>query len=132
MKALSESNGRCAFIPDGYTRDGFIEGTKFHPGARFVYRPATSTERAVVNGAIQFEYAKGTEEGFSRTEKLAAELLVSHVVRWDIADPDGNEVKLTAKNALRIEPHLFNRMYRVVMGESVADQQEEVATEKNS
>jgi hypothetical protein len=128
---MSERNGRCAFIPDGYTRNGFIDGTDYHPDIRFVYRPSTITERTVVNGSIRFEYAKATEEGFAASEELAADLLASHLVKWDITDPDGKEVEVTAENALRVEPHAFNRIYKIIMGESVPDQIKERGTEKN-
>lgn len=129
---MSERNGRCAFISDGYTRNGFIKGTDFHPDVRFVYRPTTVTERTVVNGLIRFEHAKGTEAGFSETENLAAKLMVSHLVTWDVVDPDGNDVELNAKNVLGTEPHLFNRLYLIIMGESLSDEKKEQGSEKNS
>lgn len=128
---MSERNGKCVFIPDGYTRDGFIESTKFHGDMRFVYRPTTVTERAVINGGIRFEYAKGTEQGFVASEKKAADALASHMVSWDVTAPNGDEVKLTADNALRIEPHLFIRLYEIIMGESLSDELQEQESEKN-
>ena len=129
---MSERNGRCAYIPDGYTRDGFIEGTDFHPDVRFTYRPTTVVERTVVDGLIRLEHAKGTETGLAKTEELAGDFLVSHLVGWDITDPDGNDVDLNAKNALGIEPHLFNRLYSIVMGVLISDETKEQGSEKNS
>jgi len=129
---MSERNGKCAFIPDGYTRDGFIAATEFHPDVRFTYRPSTVIQRTVVNGLIRIEHAKGTETGLAKTEELAAELVASHVVTWDIVDPDGAEVEVTADNVLQNEPHLFNRMYLIIMGESVSDEIKELESVKNS
>lgn len=128
---MSESNGRCVFIPDGYTREGFIEGNEFHGPIHFFYRPTTVTDRTVVNGLIRFEYAKATEKGYAKSERLAGELLESHLVSWDVTDPDGDEVALTADNILRADPHAFNRLYKIVMGESVSDEIKERESEKN-
>ncbi len=129
---MSERNGKCAFISDGYTRDGFIAETEFHPDVHFTYRPSTGTERTVVSGLIRIEHAKGTEKGLAQTEKLAADLLVSHLVAWDIVDDKGDEVELNAANALLVEPHTFNRLYSIIMGESVSDEMKEQESVGNS
>ena len=129
---MSERNGKCAFIPDGYTRDGFIAETDFHPNVQFVYRPTTVTERSVVNGLIRFEHAKGTEAGFAKTENLAAECMASHLVSWDIVDSDGEDVLLSPFNVLYVEPHAFNRMYQIIMGEALSDEMVEQESVKNS
>ena len=129
---MSERNGRCAYSTDGYTRDGFIEGTDFHPGMYFVYRPTTIIERTVINGSVRVEYSKATREGFAKSEKLGGEALIDHLLSWDVTDPDGNAVELTAENALKIEPHLFVRLYSIIMGESLSDELKEQESEKNS
>lgn len=128
---MSERNGKYAFIPDGYQRNGFIQGTDFHPDMCFVYRPTTIIERTVINGSVRIEYAKGTREGFAKSEKLGAEALVAHLLSWDVKGPNVHEVELTAENVLRIEPHLFVRLYQIIMGESISDELEEQASVKN-
>ncbi len=129
---MSESNGRCAFIPDGYMRDGFIEATDFHPAVKFVYRPTTITERTVINGTVRCAYAKMTEEGFAESELLGVKALANHIHSWDVQDPDGNVVDVTTENALLLEPKLFTRMYSILMVESVSDKQKETDAVKNS
>ncbi len=129
---MSERNGKCAFISDGYTRDGFIAETEFHPDMRFAYRPSTSTERAVVVGLIRLEHAKGTEAGLAKTEELAAKLVASHLVAWNVVDDKGDDVFPSTENVLQTEPHLFNRLYIIIMGESISDEIKELDSVKNS
>lgn len=116
-------NGRLsAYIHDGYTVAGYIqEVPRLYPAVRFTFRPVLSQNRAVVFQEIQLttDARKG--------ETIAAELVKSQILSWDIVDHEGNAVEITTTNALRIQPLLFNRLFKVIIGDRAPDEDPNVS-----
>ncbi len=109
------------FIPDGYTMNGVIRSKpNVHESVHLTYRPATIEERG---------------ELFDRWEKLSPSLrlergskfLVDHITVWDLKDPDGNPVKLSAENCARLTFDLYGSLLNLIC--VVSDDQE--GDEKN-
>ena len=117
--SLPALNGRPtvgAFIPDGYTRNGYIkEEPLLYPAVRFQYRPLLTGDQAVIQRAINIS------PDARQQEQIAAETIVNRVVSWDIVDDKGHDLPITASNALRIPPVLFNRIHKCCMGREGGD-----------
>lgn len=113
------------FIPDGYTREGFIKASDWHPGTSlsFEYRPMTQTERVIAQKRVTD--AKSEELGENEAFKIISERLIS----WDL-EYDGSAVELTLPNVSRLEPHLGGRLFNVVMGYETDDSAELTASEQ--
>ncbi len=70
-------------------------------------------------------------------DQQARELLAERLIDWDLADPDGNAVGIAREAIDRLQPELFLKLYRVVLGYSPSDvdpewpakQQEEFAAD---
>lgn len=107
------------FIPDGYTREGFIKATEFHPetSLRFEYRPMVPHER--IRAQKRITDAKTDELGETEAHKL----IVSRVTSWDLSY-EGRPIELTTENVARLEPHLSARLFQIVMGYAVDDSAE--------
>lgn len=118
------------FISDGYTREFTIaEDPQFHPALTVSYRPMLAAERFAVSKKIG-DTAKAKEYGekeFAAGERIAAEAIAGHVKTWSLLDCEGNPVAINADNALRIEPHLSAKLFKLIMG----DRTEEESAEKN-
>lgn len=101
----------CDFIPDGYTENIYIAASPggFYGEHRLTIRPATVQERAPL--------MENDKDGLRKEYNDAgAALLAKKVVKWDVTDPDGNAVPVTAQNALKLRPFLFERLVNVVAG----------------
>lgn len=112
-----EGNGKvCGYIADGYTRKGYIEESpRLYPAVRFSYRPMIASERAAVNDRVA--NAKAAE-----SEAYAAKAIASHVCDWDLCDCEGKSLPVKAEVAMRLQPALSNRLYRIVIGSDAPDQ----------
>ena len=108
-------NGTNAYIPDGYTTDGFIaEQPRLHPAARFVYRPCVSVENGIIDDAIR----KATA---ARGEMIAAECCAGHLVSWDVVDEAGAPLAVEAVKIVRLQPTLFSKLFGVIRGSRAGD-----------
>lgn len=104
------------YIPnDGYTESGYVaEVPRLHPAVRFKFRPALSEQRALyVEAADQYKASK--------LKTVEAALLAKLLVSWDLKDPAGNPAPLDEKGLARVKPLLFNRLFRVALGEEPSD-----------
>lgn len=103
------------YIPDGYTRKGFIRGvSRLFPDVKFIYRPILLAERAELNAKLALADAK-------QVEKLAADAVAKHVVSWDMQHED-NTLPIDAATILRLEPSLFDRLYSIIHGRQAGDE----------
>ena len=103
-----------AYIPDGYTVDGYIEREeRLYPACRLKYRPATTQERSAYFSLIE------REKDAKKEEEIAAEAIKLHVLSWDLKKPDGSAVEITVLEILRIQPLLFQKMFSVITGQMV-------------
>lgn len=102
-----------AYIHDGYTRRAYIAAEpRLYPAVRFTYRPILTSDRAVVAAAVRGANPR-------RGEEIVAACIERYVDEWDIEKQSGNRrcrVELRASEILRLQPRLFVRMYRIVMG----------------
>lgn len=103
------------YIPDGYTRRGFLRGIpRLYEDLRFTYRPILLAERSELNSKLALADPK-------QIEKLAAEAAARHLVSWDLAH-DGSVLSITAATLLRLQPSLFDRLYSVLHGRAASDE----------
>lgn len=121
-------NGRLsAYIHDGYTVAGYIqEAPRLYPAVRFTYRPVLAQNRAVVFREIQRANDPRKEE------TIAAEAVKAQVQEWDIIDHEGRAVGIAASNILRLQPQLFSRMFRMVMGDAAPDEDPLIADDERN
>jgi hypothetical protein len=119
------------FLADGYTQSGYIQPVeRLHHALRFRYRPVLSSQRsALIETAERLSAAQ--------FDRQARELLAERLMEWDLADPYGNSVAIAREAIDRLQPELFLKLYRIVLGYSPSDvdpqwparQQEELAAE---
>jgi hypothetical protein len=109
------------FIPDGFTRRGYIkEEPRLYGALRFEYRPTrrlTREEHWRALEKVQSDPAKG--------ERLACEFVVSRLAGWELKDATGSAVPLTADAMAHVEPILFERLYMIMLGKAVPDEDPE-------
>lgn len=116
MRSDNNNNNECAWIEDGYTKDGYvarIEG--LHPAISFRFRPMIQPERS----RIQHEQkrAKTPEE----SEAMAAREIARRVTEWDITKANGDLVSISEKNVLRVQPNAFYAIWLQVLGATGPD-----------
>ena len=111
-----------AYIHDGYTAKGYIEGIeRLYPAVRFTYRPILPKDRAVYVRAIQ-------EAGNPRKEEeIAAAAIAKSVKSWNVKKTESAEsqklvdVPIKAAEILRLNVMVTNRIYRIVTGVEPSD-----------
>lgn len=112
------------FIPDGYTRRGYVAAIPgLHGAIRFEYRPMLPRERNSINAAIRRE-AKA-----EKTDALESAALAKQLLSWDCEYPDdgpdvaqrGQPMPVTAANVQRLVPYLFDKLYMIVSGMDASD-----------
>lgn len=102
------------FIDDGYTIQGRIRAEEgYHPVLQFEFRPMLQREIVQHAGRIRKIREK---PGASETE--AAKLIASRVTWWDLRNSKGAEVQITEENASRLEPHLFSKLYNIILNQA--------------
>ena len=115
---MTNNGSTPGFIPDGYTREGYIKATEFHSTElRFTYRPMVPHER--IRAQKRITDAKTDELG----EREAAKVVRDRLESWDLSH-NGETVELTTENIARLEPHLSARLFQIVMGYAVDDSAE--------
>ena len=104
-----------SYFYDGYTRDGFVQAAPLvHGELRFRYRPALVEERSqLVDSA-----AIAKSDAYDRQ---AAAFMAQKIVAWSLVEQHGREVHVSAAALLRLQPELFVKVYRVIMGWAASD-----------
>jgi len=117
------SNELCGYVgnvADGYTRRAFIrERPHCYPAVKFEYRPVLPGDRTTIFNAIR-EASSGQQE-----EQIAARAIQKYVVKWDIKKRDGSDVKVSVDEALKLDSHLFQRLFHTSMGSEETDEDPE-------
>ncbi|MEQ8788877.1 MAG: hypothetical protein RIC55_21375 [Pirellulaceae bacterium] len=112
------------YIHDGYTMHGYITAVpRLHPALRFTFRPVLSQNRAVIFRQI------ATADDPRREESLAAQAVKAQVIAWNLVNHHGGSVPLEVSHILRMQPQLFNRLFRIVMGDEAGDEDPSIADE---
>ena len=111
-----------AFISDGYCRTDIIPATRRHPQVEITYRPMLRGERnshILRNGKLIDKGGDSVDEASRKT----AEALACRITDWDITQDkvvDGEtkqvKVEITAANIGRLEPNLFETIFKCVCG----------------
>lgn len=115
-----------AFIHDGYTRPFYLAPVPgLYPAVRGHYRPMLSQARAVI-------YSHIGNAGPAKGEAIAAEAIAKHIVDWDIKDHVGESVDVTGANALKLQPKLSARLFRIVAGDHAPDAEPEASAAEAS
>lgn len=111
------------FIPDGYTRRGYIAAISgLHGSIKFEYRPLLPRERNSINQAVRREKAE-------KADVLESAALAKQLLSWDctypVDGPDenlrGKSMPITAANVQRLVPYLFDKLYMIVSGMDASD-----------
>ncbi len=114
------SNLLSAYIHDGYTMPGYVRGeSRLHPSVRFTYRPLLTQDRAVV--VRQISLARDPRQ----EERIAAQAIYGQLLDWDVVkvvDSSAQSVPLEVDELLRLQPRLFNRLLRIVLGDEACDE----------
>jgi hypothetical protein len=76
---------------------------------RFRFRPVLSAQRSALVEAAE----RSTAGQFDRQ---ARELLAEKLVAWDLIDPAGQPVEIAREAIDRLQPELFLKLYRIVLG----------------
>ena len=115
---MSELNGHpLAYIHDGYTINGYIAAEpRLYPAIRFVYRAMLNQNRSVIYR--QIEQTADARKG----ESIAAAAIKSQLVSWDVVDHESKCIPIEVPHILRLQPILFQRLFRVITGSSPSDE----------
>jgi hypothetical protein len=113
-----------SFIADGYTQPGYIQpAANLHEALRFRFRPVLSAQRSAL-----IEAAERSQAG--EFDQRARELLAEQLVEWDLVDPAGQPVEIAREAVDRLQPELFLKLYRIVLGYSASDVDPDWPTEQ--
>jgi hypothetical protein len=98
------------YFHDGYTQSGFIAAVPLmHGSLRFTYRPALVEERSQLS-----EAAAALKSHLYDCQ--VAMFTAQKIVLWDLTDSEGREVAVSADALLRLQPGLFVKLHRIVLG----------------
>lgn len=117
------------FIPDGYTRKGFIKAIPgLHGEVRFSYRPMLPGQRDSTRNAINRERGE-------KASTLQAAAIAGHLTSWDCVYPEdgpdenlrGKIVPISVENVRHLIPSLFDRLFVIIGGMDASDPEPEAA-----
>src|ERR1700674_886459 len=98
------------YFHDGYTQGGFIAAVPLmHGSLRFTFRPALVEERSQLSDAAATLQAH-------LYDRQAAIFTAQKILLWDLTDVGGREVAVSAEALLRLQPGLFVKLHRIVLG----------------
>ncbi|MBI3837399.1 MAG: hypothetical protein HY288_05645 [Planctomycetia bacterium] len=101
---------RANYFHDGYTQRGFIGAVPLmHGSLRFTYRPALVEERSQLSDAAATLKSR-------LYDRQVAMFTAQKIVLWDLTDVEGREVAVSADALLRLQPGLFVKLHRIVLG----------------
>lgn len=121
---MSATNGvTLGYINDGQTRSGYVQAVpRLYPAVRFKFRPVLARDRAVIVGRV----SRGDD---TEAEKVAAWLLATNIVEWDLRMGDGQTVPLETRHTKRLQPMLLQKLYLIVLGAVASDEDPEEVEE---
>ncbi len=112
-------------IDDGYTERGYLAAVdRVHPACRFEYRPALPEERMA-------QYRETPKDAKSEA-LLKAHFIKAHLARWDLTyrpKKDGPELPapLEVDFIRKLKPNLMARLYNVIAGVEIPDEDPEAS-----
>ena len=103
------------YYHDGYTELGYVAAVpRLHGALRFSYRPALVEERSqLVDAASRLKS--------QLYDRYLAAFVADRLLSWDVEDTDGNAVPITGASLLRLQPELFVKLHRIVLGSHASD-----------
>lgn len=114
------------FIPENYEFPAYIEAVPgIHGAQRITYRPMCNSEVAAM-------YTKMRSKPDDEATKIVAEIVAPRIRSWSIKGPNGEEVKPTAANFLRLTPTLADKISSLVQGYRKSDPDPECDTPEKS
>lgn len=106
---------RADYFHDGYTQRALIAAVPgLHGALRFTYRPALIEERSQL-------YDSAGRLNAHRFDCHVAEFLTQKIVAWDLVNAQRQPVPTSAEALLRIQPELFIKLNRIVLGTAASD-----------
>ena len=102
---------KCGIVLDGYTVDHVLPEGDEYPEVKFSYRPLSKLEFVDFNNRLI-----KTNETPNRGEEIAIEILLKHLVSWDLKDHNGNDVKIDKDTLAKLRTTLSKNILNVVMG----------------
>jgi hypothetical protein len=106
---------RANYFHDGYSQSGYVAAVPLmHGSLRFTYRPAMVEERSQLTDAAR-------QLKSHLYDRHAAVFTAQKIVLWDLTDQRGREVPISAAALLRMQPELFVKLHRIVMGWIASD-----------
>ena len=103
------------YFHDGYTQSGFIaEVPRMHGSLRSQYRPALVEERSRLG-----EMAARLRPHLY--DRQVAAFTAEKLIEWDLTDASGRDVAITPEALLRLQPTLFVKLHRIVLGWIASD-----------
>lgn len=118
----------ATYVPDGWSREGYIEGSRpsdtgerLWESLEFTYRPATRMEVVRLDSKIDIALRSDTEESAIRAEMLACEFVAARIEDWSLKSAGMHPVKVSADGCARMNANLFKRLYEIVRGSSLSD-----------
>lgn len=107
----------CGFITDGQHVTGKINGVaRLYPDVVVTYRPMTRTEVNAQSTKIL------VTEDAALQEKLSSSALERHLKSWNLKLRDGSVAPINQATLLALQPALYERLYRVIMGRQAPDE----------
>ena len=104
-----------SYIHDGYTQDGYIAAVpRLHGALRFAYRPTLVEERSQLVDVASRLRAQ-------LYDRHLAAFVADKLISWDLSDGSGVDVPVAAESILRLQPELFAKLHRIVLGRAASD-----------
>lgn len=111
---------RLRSIDDGYTEDGFVRAQEgiFDKGVSFLFRPLTLVQQQRLEVEQSKLERKGDVEGSIRIQATA---VAQQIKEWDYTRPNGEEVKISVENLMKMKPRLYKSIAMIVCGYEGSD-----------
>jgi len=123
-----------AFIPDGYTREGYIAaalpedcGVSPYEALEFTYRAATLQERCSLDGSIRIVMKNADIDATCqyKAEQLIRKFVADHIQGWNLKSVGIHPVPISASSVEGMNDSLFTRLYRIIRGDRLNDKKPE-------
>ncbi len=98
----------CVYIEDGFTLDAVLEPRHGFPAVKISYRLAHP-------GKV-YAYLRVQKNPGKQFMDAASQMLLEHLVSWDVTDRSGNEVRISEITLRRIAHPVLERMLDAVTG----------------
>lgn len=112
---MSEQNGKCGYIDDGYTIETVIPAGDTYPEVKITYRLVTT--RIYLRTIMKIQELRETgSEGVDEAEDLANSVMATHIKEWSLKDRKGNAIEINPDNMENVDGFLSTILFRTVMG----------------